>query len=107
MRRHLGEQYNIHELQFRDANPMHIDATFSMIAPGLALFNPDRPCFQTDMFVKAGWKVGGRIFQFRQNSLIIIITGKGISKGADGANFSSVASCSEELWVQREIDRNA
>lgn len=54
MRRHLGSDYRIHELSFKDPNPMHIDATFNIIGPGLAIENPDRPCNQIDMFRKAG-----------------------------------------------------
>ncbi|XP_031562808.1 glycine amidinotransferase, mitochondrial-like [Actinia tenebrosa] len=55
--RHLGNQYNVHTISFKDPNPMHIDATFNIIGPGLVLSNPDRPCHQIDMFHKAGWKV--------------------------------------------------
>ena len=36
---------------------MHIDATFNIIGPGLVLQNPDRPCYEIDMFHKAGWKI--------------------------------------------------
>ena len=57
LRNHLGDDYNIHILKFKDPNPMHIDATFNLIGPGLVLSNPDRPCQQIDMFHKAGWKV--------------------------------------------------
>lgn len=57
MRRHLEDKYNIHVLSFKDPNPMHIDATFNMIAPGIVLSNPDRPCDQIEYFEKAGWKV--------------------------------------------------
>ncbi|EDO35968.1 predicted protein [Nematostella vectensis] len=57
MKRHLGNQYRIHTLSFDDPNPMHIDATFNIIGPGLVLSNPDRPCHQIDMFKKAGWTV--------------------------------------------------
>lgn len=46
MRRHLGPDYNIHIISFKDPNPMHIDATFNIIGPGLVLSNPDRPCHQ-------------------------------------------------------------
>lgn len=46
MRRHLGPEYRIHLLSFKDPNPMHIDATFNIIGPGLVLSNPDRPCHQ-------------------------------------------------------------
>ena len=54
MRRHLGDEYTIHELSFKDPNPMHIDATFNIVGPGLVIANPDRPCNQLDMFHKAG-----------------------------------------------------
>jgi len=57
MRRHLGDKYRLHIISFKDPNPMHIDATFNIIGPGLVLTNPDRPCNQIDMFHKAGWKV--------------------------------------------------
>jgi len=57
MRRHLGPEYNIHQLTFKDPNPMHIDATFNIIGPGLVIVNPDRYCHQTEMFEKAGWKL--------------------------------------------------
>ena len=58
MRRHLGKKgYRVHTISFEDPNPMHIDATFNIIGPGLVLSNPDRPCRQIDMFKKAGWQV--------------------------------------------------
>ena len=58
MRRHLGERgYRVHKLSFDDPNPMHIDATFNIIGPGLVLSNPDRPCHQIKMFHKAGWTI--------------------------------------------------
>jgi glycine amidinotransferase len=42
LRRHLGEQYTIHELSFNDRHPMHIDATMMPLAPGKLLVNPER-----------------------------------------------------------------
>ena len=54
MRRHLGEEYRVHTLSFTDPNPMHIDATFNVIGPGLVITNPDRPFHQRVMFEKAG-----------------------------------------------------
>jgi glycine amidinotransferase len=42
LRRHLGEQYTIHELSFNDRHPMHIDATLMPLAPGKLLVNPER-----------------------------------------------------------------
>ena len=47
--------YQVHTLSFEDSNPMHIDATFNIIGPGLVLVNPERPCHQIDQFHKAGW----------------------------------------------------
>lgn len=44
MRRHLGDEYNIHVLDFQDKNAMHIDGTFVPIGPGKLLANPKRPC---------------------------------------------------------------
>ncbi len=41
MRRHLGEQYQIHEIQTQCRTPMHIDSTFMPLAPGKLLINPD------------------------------------------------------------------
>jgi glycine amidinotransferase len=42
LRRHLGGQYTIHELRFKDSHPMHIDATIMPLAPGKLLANPER-----------------------------------------------------------------
>ncbi|NWZ02970.1 GATM protein, partial [Loxia curvirostra] len=57
MRRHLAPDYRVHIISFKDPNPMHIDATFNIIGPGLVLSNPDRPCHQIELFKKAGWTV--------------------------------------------------
>ena len=57
MKRHLGEKYKVHVLTFQDSNPMHIDATFLVIGPGLVIVNPSKPCNEIEMFYKAGWKV--------------------------------------------------
>lgn len=57
MRRHLGDKYKVHVLSFKDPNPMHIDATFNIVGPGLVIVNPDRPCQQREMFEKKGWKL--------------------------------------------------
>lgn len=58
MRRHLAPKgIKVHTLSFKDPNPMHIDATFNIIGPGLVLSNPDRPCHQIEMFKKSGWDV--------------------------------------------------
>lgn len=42
LERHLGPDYRIHVLSFRDAAPMHIDATLMPLAPGKLLVNPER-----------------------------------------------------------------
>ena len=58
MRRHLAKKgIRLHQLSFSDPNPMHIDATFNIIGPGLVIANPERKCKQLDMFEKAGWKI--------------------------------------------------
>ena len=43
LRRHLGSDFRIHQVEFTDPHPHHIDATFVPLRPGLALTNPDRP----------------------------------------------------------------
>uniref|UniRef100_A0A670YEE1 Glycine amidinotransferase n=1 Tax=Pseudonaja textilis TaxID=8673 RepID=A0A670YEE1_PSETE len=57
MKRHLAPDYRVHTISFKDPNPMHIDATFNIIGPGLVLSNPDRPCNEIDLFKKAGWTI--------------------------------------------------
>ncbi|QFZ20857.1 amidinotransferase [Saccharothrix syringae] len=42
LRRHLGEDYRVHVVEFADAHPMHIDATLVPLAPGKLLINADR-----------------------------------------------------------------
>lgn len=42
LRQHLGDTYTIHELQFNDSHPMHIDGTFMPLAPGKLVVHPDR-----------------------------------------------------------------
>ena len=44
LKRHLGDEYNIHILDFQDRNAMHIDGTFIPLGPGKILVNPKRPC---------------------------------------------------------------
>jgi len=45
MRRHLGDDYAVHELRFGDAQAMHIDSTFVPLGPGKVLINPTRQCY--------------------------------------------------------------
>lgn len=41
LRRHLGDDYRIHEIESRCPQPMHIDSTFMPLAPGKLLVNPE------------------------------------------------------------------
>ncbi|MEU9290665.1 amidinotransferase [Streptomyces sp. NPDC048275] len=41
LRRHLGPDYRIHEIESRCRTPMHIDTTFVPLAPGKVLVNPE------------------------------------------------------------------
>jgi glycine amidinotransferase len=40
VRRHIGPEYTIHEFEFGDEHPMHIDTTIVPLAPGKLLINP-------------------------------------------------------------------
>lgn len=42
LRRHLGDDYRVHVLDVIDTHPMHIDATFTPLAPGKVLINAER-----------------------------------------------------------------
>jgi glycine amidinotransferase len=42
VRRHLGPEYRVHEVQVQDPHPMHIDATLMPLAPGKLLIHPER-----------------------------------------------------------------
>lgn len=50
LRRHLGGEYRIHEIEIRDPHPMHIDATFMPLAPGKLLINRERVARVPEMF---------------------------------------------------------
>lgn len=41
LRRHLGPEYRIHEIESRCRTPMHIDTTFMLLSPGKVLINPE------------------------------------------------------------------
>lgn len=41
LRRHLGPEYRVHEIESRCRTPMHIDTTFVPLAPGKVMVNPD------------------------------------------------------------------
>lgn len=40
VRRHIGSDYTVHEVEFWDMHPMHIDTTIVPLAPGKLLINP-------------------------------------------------------------------
>lgn len=40
VRRHLGSEYTVHEVEFGDEHPMHIDTTIVPLAPGKLMINP-------------------------------------------------------------------
>jgi glycine amidinotransferase len=57
LRRHLGDAYSVHMVEFDDARALHIDATFVPLAPGKVLVNPDRPIKQVpDVFMRGRWE---------------------------------------------------
>lgn len=40
VRRHLGEQFNVHVIETQSKQPMHIDTTFVPLGPGKVMINP-------------------------------------------------------------------
>lgn len=60
VRRHIGPEYRVHEVEFGDTHPMHIDTTIIPLAPGKILINPTwveklPPMFDTwDVLVAPG-----------------------------------------------------
>ena len=40
VRRHIGSDYSVHEVEFGDEHPMHIDTTVVPLAPGKLMINP-------------------------------------------------------------------
>lgn len=50
LRRHLGNEFNVHVIEVNDKHPMHIDASFFPLAPGKLLINPERIIKIPDMF---------------------------------------------------------
>jgi len=58
LRRHLGPQFRVHRIRFRERLPTHIDTTLVPVRPGLVLVNPERPCTDgtLDLFARNGWQ---------------------------------------------------
>jgi len=57
--RHLGPRFRLHRIVFREHAPVHIDATFVPLRPGLVLTNPQRPCTNgmLALFRDNGWRL--------------------------------------------------
>ena len=55
LRRLLGDEYRLHEVEFEDPHPMHVNATFLPLTPGKVLVNPERVHQVPELF--AGWDV--------------------------------------------------
>jgi glycine amidinotransferase len=59
LRRHYPN-HRVHEMLFYEPDPVHIDATFVVIRPGLAISNPDRKPLLPEMlelFKINGWEI--------------------------------------------------
>lgn len=58
LRRHLGDEYRVHPVEFDDYRAIHIDATFVPLCPGKLIVNPDRPFKQVPEVIKQGrWEI--------------------------------------------------
>jgi len=59
LQRHLGPEFRVHKIQFRESHPAHIGTTLVPVRPGIVLVNPARPCIDggLDVFEKNGWRV--------------------------------------------------
>jgi len=58
VRRHLGDGYRVHKVEFDDYRSIHIDATFVPLAPGKVMINPDRPIKELPaIFKDSGWDI--------------------------------------------------
>ncbi len=59
LQRHLGPDFRIHRVAFRERTPTHIDTTLVPVRPGLVLTNPDRPSIDSglEIFAANGWQM--------------------------------------------------
>jgi len=59
LRRHLGPEFRIHRIDFRERVPEHIDTTLVPVRPGVVLVNPERPCANEMLgpFHDSDWQV--------------------------------------------------
>jgi glycine amidinotransferase len=59
LRRHFPD-HRLHPLYFKETNPIHIDATFVLLRPGLALTNRQRTPLEprmVELFKRNGWEL--------------------------------------------------
>jgi glycine amidinotransferase len=57
LRRHLGEQFRLHEIITHDPHPIHIDTTFLPLGPGKAMINPEWVVRNELPAVLKGWDI--------------------------------------------------
>lgn len=95
LRRHLGTEYRVHLIKFKDLNPMHIDASLVPLKPGLALINPNRPPVESRLFQEAGWDLVEAAFPTTPNTWNLPIASKWISM-----NLLSIDT--ERIIVERQ-----
>jgi glycine amidinotransferase len=59
LQRHLGGDFRVHRIAFREPLPSHVGTTLVPVRPGIVLFNPHRPCIDDsiDLFTANGWRV--------------------------------------------------
>lgn len=57
VKRHIDSEYTIHQFEFGDENPMHIDTTIVPLAPGLLLINPSYVDKDSLPDVFSNWKI--------------------------------------------------
>lgn len=60
LKRHLSPQHRVHRIRFNGAPlPIHMDASFVVLRPGLAMSNPTQPLCKDshDFFVTNGWSI--------------------------------------------------
>jgi len=104
MRRHLGDKYKIHTLSFKDPNPMHIDATFNVIGPGLVIANPERPCHQLQMFEKAGWRIVKSVYPTIPDSHPLWLSSKWLSMNVLMLDERRVVVDANEIPTQKMFE---
>lgn len=59
LQRHLGDEYRLHKMRFKDSHPEHLDTTLVPIRPGIVLTNPERPCVDgsINIFKENNWEI--------------------------------------------------